>query len=160
MIDLDKVIDSLIKLVQNKYDSLNDIYNLTKQQSECIDDNNIDKLAMLIDEKQEQIDFVRNIDSQFEAIVDDLKTLYDIKSLDELDVHSENLVNLKEDVASVMGLLKSILTLEAVNRDKISSSKRELEVRMENAKNGKKAIKQYGGVGTYTDSFFFDKKIR
>lgn len=160
MIDLDKVIYNLVDLVKNKYDLLDDIYELTKKQSEVIDNVELDVLSILIDEKQERIDLIRKVDNNFEAIVSDLKILYDIKSLDELEVKSPNIAILKENVKNVMEILKNIVELEASNKEKITSKKNQLEVKMGKTQNGKKAIKQYGNIGSYTDAYFFDKKIK
>lgn len=160
MIDLDKVIYNLIDLVRNKYDLLEEIYELTKKQTEVIEETDLEILSILIDEKQERIDLIRKKDSQFEAIVSDLKTLYDIKSLDELEIKSPNITILKDNVDSVMTILKDIMELEASNKEKITSKKDQLEEKMGKAQNGKKAIKQYGGAGVYSDAYFFDKKIK
>lgn len=160
MVDLERIIDNLIGLSENKYEYLDEIYLLTKQQTDAIEKTDMGFLSLLIDEKQERIDYVRNLDIKFESIVDDLKTLYEIKSLDELETESVNISILKNNISKIMNLLRNIVDLEAFNKDKILASKKALEEKMDNAKKGKKAIKQYGGVSTYTDSYFFDKKIK
>lgn len=160
LVDLERVIDNLIDLSENKYEYLDEIYLLTKQQTDAIESSNMGFLALLIDEKQERIDFVRKLDSQFEGIVDDLKTLYEIKTLDELETDNANIAVLKSNITKVMTLLRNIVELEEYNKNKIIASKDILESKMQNAKNGKKAIKQYGGLLGYSDSFFIDKKIR
>ena len=160
MIEIDKVLGNLINLAENKYELLNEIYLLTEKQAEVIDEADIKSLTLLIDEKQSRLDMIRKLDIQFEAITDDIKTLYEVRSLDELEIQNDNLVVLKNSICRIMGLLENIVELESCNKDKINESKKSLEEKMENTNTGKKAIKQYGGMASYTDSFFFDKKIK
>ena len=160
MVNLEAVIGNLIDLIESKHGYLKEIHLLTKQQTDAIENSDMSFLSLLIDEKQERIDFIRNIDAKFETITDDLKTVFGVKSLDELEVHCDDVLRLKESISSMMELLRQIVDLEADNREKIYRARDLLEVKMSNAKNGKRAIKQYGGVSGYTDSYFFDKKIK
>lgn len=160
MANLYRVIDNLISLVENKYEHLKDVYSLTKQQADSIDDLDMDGLTCLIDEKQGRIDAIAKLDSQFEAIVDDIKTIYSVKSLDEIEDESSNIVELKNSISKVTEILHSIIQLENYNREKINSAKDLLEAKMDNIKTGKLAVKQYGGVLSYSDAVFFDSKIK
>ena len=160
MVNLYRVIDNLISLVDNKYEQLKEIYLLTKQQAEVIEEADMKSLLELIDKKQEKIDLVVNFDSQFEAITDDIKTIYDVKSLDELEAPDTNLATLKEKILRVTDILHQILQIENSNKEKMNDAKHQLESKMSKAKTGKVAIKQYGGVGGYADAVFFDRKIK
>ena len=160
MVNLYRVIDNLISLVENKYEQLHDIYLLTQLQANAIEESDMEGLSNLINKKQEKIDLIVTFDSQIEAISSDLKTLYDVKSFDELENESANVAILRESMAKVTDVLKEIIQIENVNKDKINSSKRELEIKMSNARTGRTAIKQYSGIQTYSDAVFFDKKIK
>jgi len=160
LINLYRVIDNLIKLVENKYEYLKDIYLLTQQQTEVIEESDVEALSELIDKKQQKIDFVQGLDSQFEAITDDLKTIYEIKSLDELEIQCENIGVLKNIISKVTEILHQIIQIENVNKEKMNFAKHQLEIKMSNAKTGKTAVRQYSGISTYADAVFFDKKIR
>ena len=160
MVNLYRVIDNLIGLVDSKYEQLKEIYLLTKKQAEVIEESNMNALLELIDRKQEKIDLVVKFDSQFEAITDDIKTIYDIKSLDELEAPDTNLLVLKEKIAKVTNILNQILQIENSNKENMNNKKRQLELKMNKAQTGKVAIRQYGGMTGYADAVFFDRKIK
>ena len=79
VLDLDKVIYDLISLVENKFELLEEIYALTKCQTEVIEAVDMELLSELIDRKQEKIDLIRKSDLQSEAIVSDIKILYGVE---------------------------------------------------------------------------------
>lgn len=160
LVNLYRVIDNLISLAENKYEQLQDIYLLTEQQTIAIENSDMEILSELIDRKQEKIDIIVTFDAQFEAITDDIKTIYEVKSLDELEVESANIVFLKDIISKVTELLQQIIEIENVNKEKMNYTKRQLEIKMNNAQTGKTAIKQYSGISNYSDAVFFDKKIR
>lgn len=160
MINLYRVVDNLVSLVKSKYEQLQDVYVLTEQQSNAIETLDMEELNRLIDEKQERINLIMTFDSQFEAIVDDIKTIYEIKSLDELEFESDNIIKLKDMISKVTGILRQILQIENSNKEKMNASKLELEMKMKNAQTGKIAMKQYSGISNYSDAVFFDRKVR
>ena len=160
MVNLYRVIANLISLAENKYEQLHDIYLLTQQQTNAIEEADIEALTELIDRKQQKIDLIVTFDSQFEAITDDIKTIYNVKSLDELEVESSNIIILKDNISKVTELLYQIIQIENINKEKISAAKDRLEVKMSKAQTGRTAVRQYSGIATYTDAVFFDKKIK
>ena len=160
MVNLYRVIANLISLAENKYEQLHDIYLLTQQQTNAIEESDIEALTELIDRKQQKIDLIVTFDSQFEAITDDIKTIYNVKSLDELEVESSNIIILKDHISKITELLHQIIQIENINKEKINTAKDRLEVKMSKAQTGRTAVRQYSGVATYTDAVFFDKKIK
>jgi len=160
LINLYRVVDNLISLAENKYEQLQEIYLLTQQQTNAIEESDMELLLKLIDVKQEKIDLIATFDSQFEAITTDLKTIYEIKSLDELELESANIAILKNIISKVTGVLHQIIQIENINKEKINYSKNQLEKKMQNAQKGRTAVRQYSGIQTYSDAVFFDKKIK
>lgn len=160
LVNLYRVIDNLISLVDSKYEQLEEIYLLTKQQTSVIEESDMNRLLELIDEKQQKIDLIVKFDSQFEAITDDIKTIYDVKSLDALEAPDTNLEILKEKISRVTDILHQIIQIENSNKEKMNEAKRQLENKMNRAQTGKVAIKQYGGLNGYADAVFFDRKIK
>ena len=160
MVNLYRVIDNLISLAENKYEQLHDIYLLTQEQTSVIEEQDMEALSELIDRKQQKIDLIVTFDSQFEAITDDIKTIYDVRTLEELEVESDNIVILKDIISKVTNMLHQIIQLENINKEKINYAKEQLERKMNNAQTGKTAIRQYSGISTYSDAVFFDKKIK
>jgi len=160
LVNLYRVIDNLISLVDSKYEQLQEIYLLTIEQAKVIEDDDVQGLLELIDKKQQKIDLVVNFDTQFEAITDDIKTIYDVKSLDELDAQDTNLADLKEKIANVTSILQQIIQIENSNKEKLNKAKHQLEMKMNKAQTGKVAVKQYNGINGYADAVFFDRKIK
>lgn len=160
MVNLYRVVDNLISLAQNKYEQLRDVYLLTQEQTNAIEELDMETLSELIDKKQQKIDLIVTFDSQFEAITDDIKIVYNVKSLDELQVDSSNIESLKDVISKVTEILHQIVQIENLNREKMNNAKEQLERNMNKAQTGKVAIKQYGGFSSYADAFFIDKKIK
>lgn len=160
MLDLDKVVSKLIDLSEKKYSLLEEVLSLTEKQTSVIEVNDIDGLNLLIDRKQERLDIIKQLDDQFEGIVSDLKTLYEISNLDELELECLRMIELKQCIIRIMNILREISKLEAKNKEKILKNKDELENKIYNMANGRRAIQQYGNVSTHTSAYFIDKKVR
>lgn len=160
LLDLDKVINKLINLSEEKYVFLDDILILTEKQTDVIEISDIDGLNLLIGRKQEKLDGIKLLDTQFEAIVSDLKTLYEISSLDELELKCPKISELRICISRVKNKVKEIIEIEKVNNEKILREKDLLQEKIINASNGKRAIKQYGNFSAHMDSYFIDKKIK
>ena len=160
MLDLEKVVNKLISLSEEKYIFLEDILLLTEKQTAVIELSDIDGLNLLIDRKQEKLDNIKFLDTEFEAIVSDLKTLYEINNLDELEVKCGKIINLKDCISRIMDKLREISSLEQLNKEKMIKAKDELQEKIVNAANGKRAINQYGNFSAHTNPYFIDRKIR
>lgn len=160
MLDLEKVINKLISLSEEKYIFLEDILSLTEKQTAVIELSDIDGLNLLIDRKQEKLDNIKLLDTEFESIVSDLKTLYEINNLDELEFKCGKIINLKDCISRIMNKLREISSLEQLNKEKMLKAKDELQEKIVGAANGKRAINQYGNFSSYTNPYFIDRKIR
>lgn len=157
MVDLDAVMNTLIEISKEKLLGLEKIYNLTIKQKEIIELEDIDGLNELIDKKQAEIDCVQELDKKFENIVGDLKTVYEVSSLDELEFCKSGVLEIKKVVSSIMDKVKKIHALEVENMDAMKLLKGELEKKISHAKTGKKAIFNYGNMGSVQAAVFFDK---
>ncbi len=160
MLDLDKVVSKLVSLSEQKFVMLEDLMSLTDKQTYVIESEDIEGLNLLIDKKQENLDIIKQLDIQFEAVVSDLKTLYEIKSLDELEFQCSRITVLKEIISRIMEILREICELEKKNKEKMLKARDELQEKIYSASKGKHAIEQYGNFNSYTDAYFIDKKIR
>lgn len=160
MVNLDRVVESLISLSENKYEQLKDVYVLTEQQTNVIEDLDIDKLTELIDKRQEKIDCIKGFDSQFKVIEVDLKTLYDVESLYDLGSECDGIAILKDVNSKITDIIHRILEIERLNSESLEFVKNRLEDKMASAKIGKMALRSYGGFSNYSDAVFFDKKIK
>lgn len=160
LLDLEKVINKLIGLTEEKKIFLEELLSLTERQTSVIEMADIDGLNLLIDRKQEKLDGIKLLDTEFEAIVSDLKTLYDVKSLDELEVKCTRISALKECITRVMDRVRDIIKLEQLNKEKILKARDELQDKIVSASNGKRAINQYGNFSSHANSYFIDKKVK
>lgn len=134
--------------------------SLTDKQTYVIESEDIEGLNLLIDKKQENLDIIKQLDIQFEAVVSDLKTLYEIKSLDELEFQCSRITVLKEIISRIMEILREICELEKKNKEKMLKARDELQEKIYSASKGKHAIEQYGNFNSYTDAYFIDRKIK
>lgn len=160
MLDLDKVVSKLVSLSEQKFVLLEDLMSLTDKQTYVIESEDIEGLNLLIDKKQENLDIIKQLDIQFEAVVSDLKTLYEIKSLDELEFQCSRITVLKEIISRIMEILREICELEKKNKEKMLKARDELQEKIYSASKGKHAIEQYGNFNSYTDAYFIDRKIK
>lgn len=160
MVDLDKVVSKLINLSEQKFTLIEDLMSLTDKQTGVIEVGDVDGLNLLIERKQEKLDIIKQLDTQYEAIVSDLKMLYEISSLDELEVQCSRITVLNEVIVRTKDVLRGICEIEKKNKTKILAAKDELQEKIYNASKGKNAIQQYGNFNSYTDACFFDKKIK
>ena len=160
LLDLDKVVSKLINLSEQKFTLLEDLMSLTEKQTGVIEVEDVDGLNLLIDRKQEKLDIIKQLDIQFEAVVSDLKTLYEIKSLDELEFQCSRITVLKEVISRIMDILREICEIEKKNKEKMLKAKDALQEKIYSASKGKRAIQQYGNFDSYTDAYFIDRKIK
>lgn len=160
LVNLDRVVENLISLSENKYEQLKEIYVLTEQQANVIEELEIDKLMELIDKKQVKIDCIKGFDSQVKVIEADLKTLYDVETLYDLNSECDGIMILKDVNSKIADIIHQIREIESLNSESLEFVKSRLEDKMASAKVGKIALKSYGGFSGYSDAVFFDKKIK
>ena len=155
MLDIEKYMETLIQISEEKYSALEQIYKLTKDQTNAIEEEDIDKLNILINKKQEEINIIKSLDIKFEKIVDEIKLEYNVKKLNELDVCHDDVKRIQYIVNMIISRGKQIHDIEVKNSDELRNAKNYLENKIKNLKIGKKAVSGYGC--NLKNPVYFDK---
>jgi len=156
--DLNSIVDDLIKITKEKSRCLEEIYVLTEGQTVAIEDENIDDLNELIEGKQLKIDHIKELDIKFEGIVSQVKSSFDVNELSDLTC--ENAEGLQEEIRNVYAVLRKINEVEMKNSDKLNEIKDALHDKISHTNKGKIAMMQYSGGSNYMNAVFFDKQIK
>lgn len=156
MFNIENIMETLIQLSEEKYDALDNMYKLTKEQTEAISIEDIDKLNELIHKKQLEINLAQSLDKRIEKILNDIKIMYNINDLSELNVCNEEVKRVQYIFAMTMNKGRQIYELEINNKSELVNSKNHIEEKMRNLKSGKKAVSGYGY--NIQAPVYFDKK--
>ena len=156
--DLNSIVDDLIKITKEKSRCLEEIYVLTEGQTVAIEDENIDDLNELIEGKQLKIDHIKELDIKFEGIVSQVKSSFGVNELSDLTC--ENAEGLQEEIRNVYAVLRKINEVERKNSDKLNEIKDALHDKISHTNKGKIAMMQYSGGSNYMNAVFFDKQIK
>ena len=156
--DLNSIVDDLIKITKEKSRYLEEIYVLTEGQTIAIEEDNIEDLNELIEGKQLKIDHIKELDIKFEGIVTQIKKEFGVKELSELSC--ENTEQLQEEIQNIYAVLRKINLVEKENTEALSKQKDALHGKITHTNRGKIAMMQYSGGSNYMNAVFFDKKIK
>lgn len=138
------LIKELIYFSETKLSLVKEILEITKKQSEFINNNNIKKLQVYIDIKQKKIDEIDNIDSIFIQKYEKFRVINKIDSIEAIDVKQyPQLKHLKEIINKILLILKEVQVIENYNNEKIKNEFDSLKLKLKNVKQGKKIVKGY-----------------
>lgn len=158
MVNLDEVMDKLLIIEREKYNILLRVLELTEEQHRVILDFDAEKLNELIDSKQVEINSLEKLDKEFTLIIDDIKSVYDIRSLEELtSLNTLKVSELKSMTNNIMKRVQEIKSYEEENRIILEQQKKEYANKIKQINNGKKAEKMYQS-NNIVQPFFYDKK--
>lgn len=154
----EKDIIDLIGLLNEKANLLNNILELTNQQTDVIKLEKMDKLDNRIKAKQLNIDNINKIDKKFIRKFNEIKHQYHVEKLQDLDVNHELLLELKGVTEEVHAIISQIFEKEKLNKELISKNFQEIKDRLKNIKKGKKVTQNYYKKTTQTGGYFIDQK--
>lgn len=154
-----KYVERMREVTDKKYKLLEEMLDLTKEQSRSLTEDGVEKLGEIVDVKQAKIEDINKLDDEFNVYYHRLKSELKIRSLDELK--SPDIVGVKElreSISNVMGLLGEITELEKRNNEGAKKLLSDIgsEIRKINA--GKKVNSAYNPIQPQTASYFIDKK--
>jgi len=150
----------MTELLARKKALLAEMLELTRDQTDAINEKSLDKLQKLIEEKQKRIDEIDKLDEDFAACKDRLKAAAGVKELSELDASRfPGARELKQATAEVISIVEEISGVEKVNSAKSKELLEELGAQVRRMNQAKKLNNAYnrqdaGGA----PSFFLDKK--
>lgn len=156
--DLNSIVEDLIKITKEKSRFLEEIYVLTEGQMNAINDENIDDLNDLIEGKQLKIDHIKELDVKFDGIVTQIKKELKISELSELT--GGNAQILQEEIRNVYAVLRKIVEIEKQNSETLNEKRDDIHSKISHTNKGKIAMMQYSGGSNYMNAVFFDKKIK
>jgi len=155
----DNRIAGMIELLNQKSRLLQDMLFITKEQSSAICEKNLDGLERLIASKQAKIDKIDEIDMEFETNLEEYKKSMNVKNLDELQGKGIiELQDLKRATGEVMKLVDEIMKLEKANGKNAKALMNEIESKIRNISQGKKAQLAYYPALNNASSYFIDRK--
>jgi len=153
--NVEDIMESLIQFSEEKYNVVEKIYKLTREQTDAIENEDIDKLNELIEKKQFEIKAIQSLDEKYEKILNELKLLYNLTNLDELDVCADEVKRINYIKSMITNKAKQIQDIEINNNSNLRKSKNQLEEKIRNLKVGKKAVSGYGY--NVQNPVYFDK---
>lgn len=156
----EQYIQKLIEISDKKLNIIKEILELTKIQSEIIDENSADKINRLIDLKQQQIDLIGELDQAFEVYYGRLKSVLGVQSIDEIDMAQfTEATQLKRIVTEISNTISQIQKLEIENKNKVQDVLDKLASEIRKVKSHKMVNNGYNIAGKLdTPSYFIDKK--
>lgn len=156
----EQYIQKLIGLSEKKLDSINEILNLTKRQSEIINEDCADELNKLISLKQEQMDLIDELDKSFEVYYARLKSVLGVESIEEIKMTQySGAAELRQVVTTIFNTTKQIQRLEIENKNKVQEIVNKLASDIRRIKQSKVANNGYNVAAKLPQpSYYFDKK--
>lgn len=141
------LIKELIDFSEAKLSLVKEILEITKKQSESINNNDIKRLQSYIDIKRRKIDEINRIDNIFVDKYERFKEINKIDSIETINVKEyPHLKQLKETVSKILLILKEVQAIETNNNEKIKNEFNSLKLKLKNIKQGKKIVKGYDNV--------------
>ena len=109
-------VQRLIEASNKKYILIQEMFVLTKNQTNLIEEDSISEFEKLVDEKQDKINEINKIDEEFNVYFQRLKQVLKISSLDDLvNPDIKGVKQLKDVVSNIMSVLKEISNIEKLN---------------------------------------------
>ena len=154
-----KYFERMTEILIKKRALMNELLELTRDQSGLIQSDTLDALRRLIEEKQSRIDNIDRLDEEFGVYMERLKMTAGVKSLDELDVKAfPAAAALKIVTGEILGLIKEISGLEKQNSEKSKELLSNIGAEIQKLNRGKIINKAYAPGPINAPSYFLDKK--
>lgn len=141
---VEKLIDELITITEEKRGLLNQVYKFTKIQKEEIKEDQMEDLNIALDEKDKLIKDINELDVSFLTIFSQIKKEEDVENINELDFKKyPNLKNLQKIIKEVAMGLEDISQIDRENNKVIKSKLEETKMDLRRIQDGKRAYKGY-----------------
>lgn len=159
MSDINEIIGNLIKLLDTKLTCFSELFDITKDQTLDIDNNEGENLSVLVDKKQVVINKVDSIDEAFKVQFEALKKTLNVKSLDEIAPEKyPRLKEVKDRVDKLISVTKEIMDIEKANSNKVNVIFENVKNELKEIKRGKVSIRAYERPSINVDGIYLDKK--
>jgi intergrase/recombinase len=147
-------------ILLKKQSFLSGLFELTKRQTEVINEEAVEQLQKVISEKQVIIDRINRLDDEFGEFFSSFKTGLGVETLEQAADISKltGLAELKNSVKAVKKLINEIHSLELDNSKKAKEVLDELGREIRKVNQGKKITNAYKPAPIVGASYFIDKK--
>ncbi len=158
--DLCEDLKQLVIITSHKKKRLKSLLNMTKMQSQAIEQQDIDLLTSYIQEKQRHIDAIDELDAQFTEIYsNEIKEGLAQKTFIHRSPEIGQLfAELKSLISSVQDIIKAIYSLEQSNSQKAKEVMETLKKKIRHIQTGKKGYNAYTQSHEISDGIYIDQK--
>lgn len=153
-------LNRLINITAHKKHRLQALHNMTKMQSDAIQQGDIDLLTGCIREKQRHIDAIDKLDQEFCNIYnDDIKKelasgLFKERKPEEKELFEK----LQDEIYQVQEIIKKIYHIEKSNSQKAKELMDDIKKKIRHIQTGKKGYNAYNKQYSYSDGIYIDQK--
>lgn len=159
MESIEKMMNDLVELLEEKKAVLEKIHELTLKQKEDIENNQGDNINGFIDKKQVEIDKINVIDEDFANTVKKLKLELDIESLEQVDTDRfPQMKVMRVKIEEILSLGNDIMKLEEYNKDKIIEIINHIKKDLKAVNLGRKSVKAYEKPNIDVGGIYIDRK--
>jgi hypothetical protein len=155
-----ELIESLIKLLQEKKVYYSKINFITKSQQDAIKTSNDELLEKLVNEKQVVIDKLNCNDFEFLNNFNEMKKILNVDDISKANLEMyPKLKIVKELVAEIKKIGNEINETDNINRSSLNKEMEELRGEIEEITSRKKVSNAYANVYKQNEaSYYFDRK--
>lgn len=147
----------LIQILSVKLKLLEDIYELTCNQTIELDNKEIDSFIKILNSREIRINKIKQLDKSYDDILNKIKKQYKIHDLAEIDdkkgIHT---IQLLED--NIHKLLQNIHKVDKTNKEKFDIEFSKVKDNMKSIKKGRKVTSSYYKIPTQVGGYFIDNK--
>lgn len=152
-------IERLTEISRKKLELLNGMLDLTRQQSQALEDNDVELLENLVTRKQVIIDEVILLDDEFDVCFKSLKKALNVETFDELaGKEITGVRELQNVVGQLVSIMHQISHMEKKNNEGAATLLKSFGDEIKKLNQGKKAALAYRPAITDTPSYFIDRK--
>lgn len=150
-------VKKMIELSLEKKGLLNKILELTKTQTNAIENENMDDLSVILVEKERLMEEIDVLDRDFLSLYNAIKLDEGIDSLEKIDIEKyANVKSLKEIVTEINSILNNISTIDRNNTIKMKLNVDKIKSDLKQVKEAKRAYKGYNYEAV--ESMLIDEK--
>jgi len=157
MIQIKEKVEELKSNLNNKLIKLNKIFDITKKQTDVINNYNVDELNKLIDQKQVLINEINELDKVFEDKFAKIKKLLGVDSLEQSTDNLQEFKVIQVFITEIKDVVKRIMELEMHNSFIAEQYQKQIKESMQNSKKDIRALNGYNSNNVQS-SVFIDKK--
>ncbi len=155
----EKYVRKLTEVSQIKYSLMQQIFELTKLQTDALSKEDLDELGQIIEKKQKVIDQIAPYDTDFEVYFKRLKYELQVESLDELkNTKIDGIKELKIVIDSIVRIMGQINEIDKKNQSMAKEQRDKLSLEITKIRQGKTVNSAYNPKPITTNSAMFDTK--